>query len=154
MRPINTVWNYVLWDIYVYVKSLQSCLTLGPHGPQPARNSVQGFCPWDSSGKNTGVNCHAFLQGVFPTRGSNLRPYYVSCIARWALYNQHYRGSPMGHALQLYSCVWRWALSQNLTLTLVYVQPTQYFIYLSNLFILLPLGLITLNVIYILLTTN
>ena len=26
----------------------------------------------DSPGKNTGVNCHALLQGIFPTQGSNL----------------------------------------------------------------------------------
>ena len=25
----------------------------------------------DSPGKNTGVGCHAFLQGIFPTQGSN-----------------------------------------------------------------------------------
>ena len=23
-------------------------------------------CPWDSPGKNTGVGCHALLQGIFP----------------------------------------------------------------------------------------
>ena len=27
--------------------------------------------PWDSPGKNTGVCCHALLQGVFPTQGLN-----------------------------------------------------------------------------------
>ena len=30
------------------------------------------LCPWDSSGKNTGVGCHFLLQGIFPTQGSNL----------------------------------------------------------------------------------
>ena len=30
------------------------------------------LCPWDSPGKNTGVGCHALLQGIFPTQGSNL----------------------------------------------------------------------------------
>ena len=34
-------------------------------------------CPWNSSGKNTGVCCHSHLQGIFPTQGSNLDP----CIA-------------------------------------------------------------------------
>ena len=29
------------------------------------------FCPWESPGKNTGVGCHALLQGIFPTQGSN-----------------------------------------------------------------------------------
>ena len=30
-------------------------------------------CPqWDSPGKNTGVGCHALLQGIFQTQGLNL----------------------------------------------------------------------------------
>ena len=32
---------------------------------------LQRTCPWDSPGKNTGVGCHALLQGIFPTQGSN-----------------------------------------------------------------------------------
>ena len=38
-----------------------------PYGLQPARF----LCPWDSSGKNTGVGCHALFQGIFLTQGSN-----------------------------------------------------------------------------------
>ena len=30
------------------------------------------LCPWDSLGKNTGVDCHFLLQGIFPTQGLNL----------------------------------------------------------------------------------
>ena len=41
--------------------------SLQPHGLQPARL----LCPWNSPGKNTGVGCHFFLQGIFPTPGSN-----------------------------------------------------------------------------------
>ena len=33
--------------------------------------ALQILGPWDSSGKNTGVNCHALLQGIFPTWKSN-----------------------------------------------------------------------------------
>ena len=29
-------------------------------------------CPWDSPGSDTSVGCHALLQGIFPTQGSNL----------------------------------------------------------------------------------
>ena len=29
------------------------------------------FCPWNSPGKNTGMGCHALLQGIFPTQGLN-----------------------------------------------------------------------------------
>ena len=46
----------------------QSCLTLRPHGLQPARVLYS----WNSPGKNTGVGSHSFLQGIFLTQGSNL----------------------------------------------------------------------------------
>ena len=38
-----------------------------PQTCSPSGSSVHG----DSLGKNTGVGCQAFLQGVFPTQGSN-----------------------------------------------------------------------------------
>ena len=48
---------------------VQSCPTLSrPRGLWPTRL----LCPWDSPGKNTGVGCHVFLQGIFLTQGSNL----------------------------------------------------------------------------------
>ena len=28
------------------------------------------YSPWNSPGQNTGVGCHAPLQGIFPTQGS------------------------------------------------------------------------------------
>ena len=48
--------------------SCQSCLTLHDHMDcsQPG-SSVHG----DSLGKNTGVDCHFLLQGIFLTQGSN-----------------------------------------------------------------------------------
>ena len=41
--------------------------SLGPHGLSPTRL----LCPGDSPGKNTRVGCHALLQGIFLTQGSN-----------------------------------------------------------------------------------
>ena len=38
------------------------------HGLQPTRL----LCPQDSPGKKTGAGCHALLQRIFPTQGSNL----------------------------------------------------------------------------------
>ena len=38
------------------------------------------LCPWDSPGKNTGVGCHFFLQGISPTQGSNLGLLYCRQI--------------------------------------------------------------------------
>ena len=46
---------------------LQPCPALQHCGLQPTR--LLGL--WDPPGENTGVGCHAFLQGIFPTRGSN-----------------------------------------------------------------------------------
>ena len=37
-------------------------------------------CPWDFSGKNTGVGCHFFLQGIFPTQ--RLNPHLL-CLLHW-----------------------------------------------------------------------
>ena len=34
--------------------------------------TVAHLSPWDSPGKNTGVGCHALLQRIFQTQGSNL----------------------------------------------------------------------------------
>ena len=47
--------------------------SLQPHKLEPARF----LCPWDSSGKNTGVGCHFLLQGIFLTQESN--PYLLHC---------------------------------------------------------------------------
>ena len=30
------------------------------------------LCPWDFSGKNSGMGCHSLLHGIFPTQGLNL----------------------------------------------------------------------------------
>ena len=46
----------------------QSCPTLcDPLNYRPPGSFVHG----DSPGKNTGAGCHALLQGIFPTQGSN-----------------------------------------------------------------------------------
>ena len=42
--------------------------SLQHYGPQPSRL----LCPWNFPGKNTSVGCHAFLQEIFSTWGSNL----------------------------------------------------------------------------------
>ena len=62
-------------------------LTLGdPVDCSPPGSSVHGDYP----GKNTGVGCHALLQGIFPTQGSN--PGVPHC--RWTLYQLSHKGSP------------------------------------------------------------
>ena len=65
----------------------QSCRTLcDPMNCNPPGSSVHG----DSPGKNTGVGCHALLQGIFPTQGSNPGlPHF-----RWIPYSLSHWESP------------------------------------------------------------
>ena len=53
--------------------------SLRPNGPQPSKL----LCPWDFPGTNTGVGCHALLQEIFPTQGSNL------CLLHWSGDSSH-----------------------------------------------------------------
>ena len=50
---------------------VQSCPTLCH--PRTVANQAP-LSMGDSPGKNTGVSCHALLQGIFPTQGLNLCP--------------------------------------------------------------------------------
>ena len=60
--------NY--FDTHLYIRKvkvlvIQSCPTLCDPMDWPARP----YSPWDSPGKNTGVDCNFLLQGIFPTQG-------------------------------------------------------------------------------------
>ena len=57
-------------------QSLSRVRSWWPRGLQPTRL----LCPRKSPGKNTGVGCHALLQGVFPNQGLNLR---LFCLLHW-----------------------------------------------------------------------
>ena len=71
----------------VKVLVAQSCLTIDdPMYYSPPGSSVHG----DSPGKNTGVGCHAPLQGIFPTQRSN--PDLLHC--RQILYSPSHQESP------------------------------------------------------------
>ena len=54
-------------SVCMCAKSLQSSLTLCSLWTIASRL----LCLWHSPGKCTGVGCHAFLQGIFPTQRSN-----------------------------------------------------------------------------------
>ena len=60
--------------------------SLWPHRLQPARL----LCHEDSPGKNTGVDCHALLQGIFPAQGLN------PGLLHWRqiLHHKSHQGSP------------------------------------------------------------
>ena len=83
---------------FLCAKSLQSCPTLC----DSMDHSPPGSCPWDCPGKNTEVGCHALLQRIFPTQGSN--PCLLSLL-HWVLYHFTTWGSPNDYStkrLQLY----------------------------------------------------
>ena len=91
----NKVGNLFLLVVIVRIKDdcavlclvAQSCLTLCDSMDCSRQgSSVRG----DSLGKNTGVGCHTLLQGIFPTKGSNLD--LPHC--RWILYRLSHQGSP------------------------------------------------------------
>ena len=71
----------------MHAKSLQLCLTL--YDPMDCSLPGSSVCG-DSPGKNTGVGCHALLQGIFPTQGSNLSLTHCMQI----LYRLSPQGSP------------------------------------------------------------
>ena len=79
---------YLTYMQSMYVRLVaQSCPTLcHPMDCSTLGSSVHA----DSPGKNTGVGCHAFLQGIFPTQGSN--PGLSHC--RQILYCLSHQGSP------------------------------------------------------------
>ena len=82
MRPDHQKCTFYIIKIHIYTRTLvkstgnitwaflgevkvlvaQSCPTL----------CDPTDCPWDSSGKNTGVGNHSLFQGIFPTEGLNL----------------------------------------------------------------------------------
>ena len=65
--------------VSMHAKLLQSCPTLcNPMDCSLPGSPVHGNSP----GKNTGVGCHAFLQGMFPTQGSNS---CLLCLLHWQM---------------------------------------------------------------------
>ena len=60
--------------------------SLQPHGLQPARL----LCPWNSPGKNIGVDSHSLLQGIFQTQRLNLS--LPQC--RQILHHLNHQGNP------------------------------------------------------------
>ena len=82
---LNCAWVH-LHEVCVCLVT-QSCPTLRiPIGYSPPGSLVHGNSP----GKNTGVGCHALLQGIFPTQGSN--PCLLPC--RWILLCLSHQESP------------------------------------------------------------
>ena len=68
------------WIESVNAKLLQSCPTLrGPMHRSPRGSSVHGIL---QARMLDGVGCHALLQGIFPTQGSNP---CLLCLLHWQM---------------------------------------------------------------------
>ena len=84
----------------------QSCPTLGyPMDYSLQCSSVHGDLP----GKNTGVGCHALLQGIFPNQGSN--PGLLHCCL--FLYCLNHHGSHMYNKQPVEICYMIWNSNQG-----------------------------------------
>ena len=76
-----------IWVVFCACLVAQSCLTLwDPMDCNLPGSSAHGDFP----GKNTGVGCHALIQGIFLAQGSN--PGLPHC--RWILYHLGHQGGP------------------------------------------------------------
>ena len=62
-----------------------------PHGLY----STRLLCAWNSVGKNTGMGSYSFLQGIFPTQGSNSGLLHCKQV----LYHLSQQGSPYDHII-------------------------------------------------------
>ena len=86
---LKSCWEYFVkvptwawgWGKNVKMKVAQSCPTLWRH---------RLYSPWNSPGQNTGMGSLFFLQGIFPTQGSNQSlPHYRKILDQLS-----HRGSP------------------------------------------------------------
>ena len=63
----EAITTLLIGHMCVCVNHSDMSYSLQSHGLQPARL----LCPWNSPDKDTGVDCHSLLQGIFLTQGSN-----------------------------------------------------------------------------------
>ena len=64
------------------------------------------LCPWDSPGKNSGVGCHACLQGIFLTQGLNSS----FLLGRQILY--HWATQEANHYIHIHTCMHECSVTQ------------------------------------------
>ena len=85
---------FVFFSVYTFIDLMCCavlCRSVMSNSLWPMHCSLPGSSVHgDSPGKNTGVGCHAVLQGIFPTQRLNLG--LPHC--RWILYHLSYQGSP------------------------------------------------------------
>ena len=78
-----------LTDVYFLTYYMRACSFMSDSFAISWSVALQLLCPWDFPDKNTVVGCHAFLQGIFLTQGSNMH-LCVSCIGTWIVGTAHH----------------------------------------------------------------
>ena len=79
--PAQNPFHMLLLRLSIVVLCSVMSNSLQPHGLEPTRL----LCPWDFSGKNTGIGCHFLLQGLFLTQELNLHLLRL-LHCKWILY--------------------------------------------------------------------
>ena len=101
IKTVNVCWALLLPSGFSHV-----CLC-DPMDCRPLGSSVHG----DSQGKNTGVGCHALLQGIFLTQGLNPGLlHYRQILYHWANREARWACDVFSYSI-LYNNFMRWALS-------------------------------------------
>ena len=98
LSPQGLLWAMALMVLYVCVYML-SCFSHVLMFATLWNIACHASLPWDSPGKNTGVDCHALLQWMFPSQWSNPHPL---CLLHWqadSLPLSHQGSPPMGIVL-------------------------------------------------------
>ena len=88
--------------------------SLQPHGLKSARF----LCPWNFPGKNTGVDCHFLLQGIFLTQWLNLclllwQANSLPQSHQWRPYYWLYNTCVLSHFSHVWLCVTPWTVAQQ-----------------------------------------
>ena len=87
----SKIWYYMhTWPVTKLGLSYPSWVSESPSVVSDSLQPHGLYSPWNSPGQNTGVGSLSFLQGIFPTQGSN--PAVPHC--RWILYQLSHKGSP------------------------------------------------------------
>ena len=120
---IKNIFTLILsWECYAVLVA-QSCPTLcDPKDCNLPGSSFQ----WDSSDKNSGGGCHALLQGICPTQGSNpcllrllhwrhiLYPLVINSQPHWVTMEHHTQGFPLTFVLRGVSYLWEGKVNSSL----------------------------------------
>ena len=113
--PENVCVCVCVLSCFSHVDSLQG------YGLQPTRL----LCPWDSPGKNTGVGCHALLQGILLTQRSNWPLLYLLHLWAGSLplvpYGKPKNGSRDNHVSSIH--IYHYSMSPSLTSLLFQSTP-------------------------------